>query len=227
MFTSRDLALSFIVMGAFCIVTPTGYADDQPFLVAKSRSPDGKIELWMKPIESEGMAAGTTQIREVNTGKITSTFDWSGFGVRLIAPDPPFEVFWRGDSRYFAITYEESRGWRTGAIYGRNGKGDWVQIKMPNNEYRSAIEKIGGITDFYGKGCDAPKQWLKNGNLQLLFVDRALSYDHEDLEKEFMVELKVAGVDGEPLNTAKIASIKLQSKADTEKELQARFHSKK
>ena len=203
------------------LLAAVAWAGEQSYRIANSRSPDGKIELWINPGADEGESVGTAQIRDVKTGRIMDTFDWSGFGGRLVAPDPPFVVLWNPGSDYFAIKYEITRGWMTGAIYGRNGKGRWMEVKMPDDEYASAIEKMSGVKELYGKGCDVPKQWLKNGNLELLFVDRSLLYEHEDLEKEFMVDLKVKDLMGHPLKSAKIVSIKLKSEAEAEKDMEA------
>jgi len=72
-------------------------ADDRPFAIENSRSPDGQIEIWMQPAGDEGMAAGIAQIRGVKSSAVSGTFAWSGFGVRAM-PDA-FKVLWRSDSR--------------------------------------------------------------------------------------------------------------------------------
>lgn len=197
-------------------------AHELPYRVGKSRSPDGQIELWIKAENGEGEAAGVAQIRQIKTGRTLSTFHWSGFGVQLIAPRPPFQVFWRRDGLFFAIKYEGTRGWSTGEIYGRNREGQWLKVEKPDKEYTNAIKKISGVTELYGKGCDSPVEWTRNGELVLEFLDRNLIYDHEDLEKEFMVTLKVEDRRGRPLKTAKIISINQKSKEGAERALRAR-----
>ena len=202
----------FCIFAGIFLLASGASANEQPYRVDKSRSPDGRIELWIKPTNGEGEAAGVAQIREVKTGQTLSTFDWTGFGVQLIAPDSPFAVLWRRDSRYFAIKFEETRGWTMGAIYGRGAKGQWVEVKMPSDEYTNAIKKMSGVSELYGKGGESPVEWARNGELVLEFVDRNLTYNHEDLEKEFLVTLKVADWIRRPLKTARIVSIKQRSK---------------
>ena len=193
--------------------------DDKPYFIVNSQSPDGKFELWVLPIHSPGEASGTVQVRLVKDNRIVSSFDWSGFGVQLTAPEPPFEVLWRKDSKYFAIKYEETRGWVTGAIYGRFDKSHWVEVQMPRDDYDAAVEKLGNVSDFYGKGCDSPTGWNANGALELLFVDRNLFYDHKDMEKEFVVTLKVADEKGQPVKTAKVISVREKTEEEVEKDL--------
>jgi len=136
--------------------------------------------------------------------------------------EPPFDVLWRTDSKYFAIKWEETRGWMTGTVYGISKDGHWVEVKMPEDKYENAIKKIGGISNLYGKGCDSPVQWLPNGDLDLEFVDRNLVYEHEgDFEKEFVVSLRVEARNGNPLRMAKVVSIRQKSKDEVNKELQA------
>ena len=150
------------------------------------------------------------------------TFEWSGFGVHLAAPDPTFEVLWRSDSKYFAIKYEADRGWTTGTIYGRNDKGDWTELKLPDDEIDAAVKKMGGVKELHGKGCESPRQWLNNGDLELLIRGQKPHLRQTRIwEKEFMVDLKVTGWLGHTLKTAKIVSIKLKSKEETEKDLSA------
>jgi hypothetical protein len=203
------------------LLTKEAIADEQPYLIDRSRSPDGKIELWVKPKSGEGIAAGVAEIRQVKTGKILGKFEWSGFGVRLAAPDPPFEVFWRNDSQYFAIRYEFARGWMTGGIYGRGIGSRWIEVKMPSDRYTNAIKKMSGVSELYGKGCDRPIEWTTNRELVLEFADRNLLYEPE-LEKEYLVTLKVEDWLGRPLRTAGIVSIKQKSKEEVEREYQAR-----
>ena len=157
---------------------------------------------------------------EVKTQKILSTFNWSGFGVR--ADGTSFVVLWRPDSRYFAIKYEATRGWVTGAIYGWGANRGWGEVKMPSEEYTNTIKKMSGVSELFGKGCESPVGWTKNNNLVLEFVDRNLVYDHEDFEKEFLVTLRVADWKRQPLPMAMIVSIKQKSEEDVERELQAR-----
>ena len=196
-------------------------AEEQPYRIVKSLSPNGAIELWVKPEDREGeAAAGKVLIRQVKNGQTLGTFEWSGFGVKLVGPDPPFDVSWRGDGRYFAIGYEEARGWITGAIYGRAAQDQWLQVKMPADAYSAAIKKVSGVTELYGKGCERPVEWTRKGELVLEFVDRNLAYDHEYFEKQFLVTLKVSDWLGRPLKTAKIVSIKQRSREETQRELQ-------
>jgi hypothetical protein len=203
------------------LLTVVASAQDEPLLISNSRSPDGKLELWIKPpIQDDGEACGAAQIRQVKTERILSTFEWSGFGVH--ADSTAFTVLWRPDCKYFAIKYEEARGWVTGRIYGLQRNGRWCEVKLPSDDYTNSIKKLADVTELHGKGCERPKEWLSNGDLTLLFVDRGLFYDHEDLEKEFVVTLRVADQKGQPLPIAKIVSIKQQSENEAERELQAR-----
>ena len=203
------------------VLTTVTMAQNQPLLIKDSRSPDGKLELWIKPpMEDEGEASGTVQIRQVQTQKLTGTFEWSGFGVH--ADSTAFIVLWRSDSKYFAIKYEETRGWMTGNVYGVHKDGRWTEVKLPIEEYDKAIKKLAGVADFYGKGCDSPVQWLLNGDLTLEFVDRNLIYDHDDVEKEFVINLRVADQKKEPLPTAKLVSIKQKSYEETVRGYQSR-----
>lgn len=204
------------------LLSGVAVAQDAPFLIAHSRSPDGRIEIWIKP--EKGAAAGTAQIRAVKTQKISGTFDWSGFGVEVLSTnaDPAFTVLWRHDSRYFAIKYEEARGWMTGAVYGRSRNGRWLEVQMPRDGYMNAIKKVSGVSELFGKGCDSPVEWLSNGDLNLEFADRNVIFDHEDLFKEYTVTLKVADEKGQPLKLAKIVSIKQKSKEEVEKELNSK-----
>ncbi len=208
-----------VLLGLLLLWSGVAVAQDTPLLITNSRSPNGKAELWIKPPkEDEGVASGTAQIREVKTGKIVGTFEWSGFGVR--ADSDAFIVLWRADCKFFAIKYEQSRGWRSGAIYGLHNGGRWAEVKLPDTEYDKAIKKLAGVSEFYGKGCDAPEKWLPNGDLMLIFADRNVVYDHEDLFKEFEVTLRVTDQKGQSLPVAKIVSIKQKSKKETERELQ-------
>jgi hypothetical protein len=206
------------------LVLAAGYsmAQGAPFLVKNSRSPDGRFELWIT--SDEEAVAGTAQIRDAKTEKIVGTFDWSGFGAELVPanPEPPFQVLWRRDSKFFAIKWEAERGWTTGAVYGRIRNGEWSEVKMPSDQYDAAIEKLGGVTQLYGKGCDAPQNWMKNGDLVLEFVDRNLCFDHEDLEREFLITLKVADWRGRPLPMSKIVSIKQKSEEEADRDLQSK-----
>lgn len=208
--------------GLYYKTTGTTNPGEPAYRIDKSMSPSEKLELWVKPFEGEGVASGTAEIREVKTGRILSAFDWSGFGVKLRAPEPPFEIFWRKDSRYFAIRYEEARGWVTGAVYGQARDGRWVEVKLPKDEYAEAIKKRAGVAEFHGKGCESPTGWDSKGNLELLFTDRNLTYGHEDLQKEFVVTLAVAGEKALPLPSAKVLSIREKSQKEVELELQSR-----
>lgn len=214
-----------IVLGMILAITGIGaaVAQDAPFMVANSRSPDGKTEIWIEPIRSEGIAMGTAQIRSVKSQKILSTFEWSGFGDHLSSdnPDPAFTVFWRPDCKFFAIKYEETRGWMTGQIFGVHKNGQWTEVGLPKDDYDDAIKKLAGVSEFYGKGCDVPERWLSNGDLNLDFADRNIIYDHEDMFKEYTVTLGVADQKGQPLLMAKIVSVKQKPEAETERELQA------
>jgi hypothetical protein len=140
----------------------------------------------------------------------------------LVASDPPFEVFWRKDSRYFAIKYAEARGWVTGAIYGRDSKGRWIEVEIPKEDYVNAIKKMSGVSELLGKGCERPVAWTKKGELVLQFVDRNITYGQQDFEKEFRVTLSASNWLGQPLKTAKILSIMQRSEEETNRDLQAR-----
>ena len=55
-------------------------ANAEPILIEKSTSPDGRKEIIIVPSDEDtGIAAGTAKIRDVKTGKILWSFDWSGF----------------------------------------------------------------------------------------------------------------------------------------------------
>ncbi len=195
-------------------------AQDEPLLIKDSRSPDGKVEIWIKPPkEDEGVASGTVEIRQVQSQKVTGTFEWSGFGVH--ADSTAFIVFWRPDSKYFAIKYEETRGWMTGNVYGVHKNGRWTEVTMPTDKYDNTIKKLAGVTDFYGKGCDVPEKWVSNGDLDLDFADRNIIYDHEDLFKEYTVTLRVEDQKEKPLPIAQIVSVKQKPKEETLRELQS------
>jgi hypothetical protein len=177
------------------------------------------MEIWIKPDNNdESEAAGTAQIRTVKTQKIIGTFDWSGFGVKVVAPEPPFTVLWRPDNRYFAIGWEKTRGWVTGAIYGKNKAGKWEEVKLPSDEYDAAIKKMAGIADLYGKGCEKPKEWLQNGDLVLQFFDRNLGFHDGDSEQEYLITLQIEDTKGQPLRIARIASIVALSEAESMKD---------
>jgi len=203
------------------LISSAALAENQSIPIDSSLSPDGRIELWIQPGTDEGISSGAAQIREVKTGKLLGKFAWSGFGVKAGATS--FEVIWRPDSRFFAIKWEENRGWMTGAVYGRLNNGQWVEVKRPSEDYIKDIVKKCGVSGLYGKGCDVPSKWLPNGDLVFIFADRNLIYDHEDLEKEFMVALRVVDQKSQPLKMAKIISIKLISREETERRLKEQF----
>lgn len=174
--------------------------------------------MWIKPTEAEGVAAGTAQIREVRNGRILGRFDWSGFGER--ADNTAFKVLWRSDSKYFAISYELSRGWMSGAIYGRNRAGHWAEIKLPSDAYVNGIKKMSGVAELSsGKGCETPKDWLSNGDLELEFCSENIFFADVDAMKEFEVTLGVADQKGEPLSAAKMILINQKSEEEVEREL--------
>ena len=203
------------------LMTTVALADEAPFLIKDSRSPNGRIEIWIKPVNpNEGMAAGTAQIRDVKTQNILSPFEWSGFGVRLLStdPDPAFTVLWRPDSKYFAIKYEEGRGWVTSAIYGLGGNGQWTEVKLPSDEYVNRIKKMSGVSELRGKGCERPKEWLSNGDLNLEFIDMGIEYGQEDV-KAFVVTLRVEDQKRQPLGIAQIVSTKQESHEEAEREV--------
>ena len=193
---------------------------EAPVVIADSRSPNGRMELWIVPEKNEGIAVGTAEIRDVKIGRTLGTFDWSGFGTE--ADKTAFKVLWRPDSKFFAISWEETRGWMTGTVFGISRNGKWNEIGLPKDEYTKAIMKLGGVSDLYGKGCETPLDWLANGDLELEFMDRNLAYDHEDLEKEFIVELRVASRKDTPLSSGTIVSIRQKTKEQVEQELQSR-----
>jgi hypothetical protein len=214
-----------ILFVIFCglFFSAAALADDPALLIEKSRSPDGKIELWIVP-EDGGAAAGQVQIREVKTEETVGKFDWFGFGVK--ADSESFNVFWRSDSRYFAIDWEVTRGWGTGAIYGRTKSGKWTEIKTPRDQYEDAIKRTAAINDFYGKGCDSPQRWTPEGYLELLFTDRNLFYPGMgDFQKEFAIKLEPSDKNGWPLATAKIISIRQKTEAEVEQDLYLAQHS--
>lgn len=196
----------------------------EPHRIEKSGSPDGKLELWMKPEGEEASAAGLVEIRETKNGRTLDTFRWPGIGRRPSPLDPPFAVSWRSDDRFFALKFPTAEGWTGGEIYGRGAKGRWQQVKVPADEYTNVIKKLGNVTELGGKGCDRPQEWTKSGKLVLLFADRNLSYDQRDLEKEFLVTLKVSTKTHRPLRTAKVVSIKQRPKEETERDSQKENH---
>ena len=59
-------------------------AQDEPLRIENSRSPDGSMELWIKPDPYTGEVACSSiaQIRELKSGRIVGTFHWAGFGER-------------------------------------------------------------------------------------------------------------------------------------------------
>ena len=192
--------------------------DDTSIRIDNSRSPDGRLELWIKPIEGQGEAAGTAQIRLVKSGRILSTFDWSGFGEE--ADSKAFKVIWRGDSYLFAISYELSRGYMSGAIYGRTRRDHWMEVKLPADDYVNRIKKISGVYELKsGKGWQTPKNWLPNGDLELEFGSEDIFFKYVDAMKDFVVTLKVADEKGQPLSTAKVVSITEKTEEEVEKDL--------
>jgi hypothetical protein len=190
----------------FLLRTAGSAPDDSPFLIHKSRSPDGKIEIWMKPDGEEGVASGTAQIRLVKTQRILGTFEWGGFGVRADAD--AFQVMWRHDSKFFAIKWEEARGWMTGAVHAQTAGRRWAEVKLPKDAYVSAIKNLEHVPELYGKGCDAPERWLDNGQLVLEFCDRNIAYPAEDRVKMYEVSLRVSDWRDRPLPMAQITTIK-------------------
>jgi len=199
------------ILGCTFLASTTAAAQDEPLLIANSRSPDGKLEIWIKPVPpGQGYASGTAQIRSVATGKTLDNFEWSGFGE---SPDSKaFTVLWRPDCRYFVITWEISRGYVTSTVYGIRTDKRWTEVKLPSDDYVSAIKKMSGLSDLpSGKGHETPERWLPDGRLALEFGSRNIFYDGDgDLEKAFEVILQVNSPANEPLPIARIVSIKLK-----------------
>jgi hypothetical protein len=182
---------------------------DPPFPITNSRSPDRQMEIWMKrPNTGSDLAEGIAQIRDRKSSKVIGTFAWSGFGRRADAE--AFEVFWRPDSKSFAIKWELTRGWMAGAVYAMNAKHRWQEIKLPSADYISKIKKLNRVTELYGKGCDVPEKWLSNSEVLMLFADRNISEPGEDSFRLYEIRLRVSDGKEEPLGMARIQSIKRQ-----------------
>jgi len=194
-----------------CLFVTTSFViaqDNQPVLIDNSRSPDGRMELWIKSSSNQGEAIGTAQIRMVKTGKIAGTFKWSGFGYK--AGHDAFTVLWRPDSKCFAISWEESKGWMTGSVYAFSENKRWVEVKFPTEQYGKAIKKLSGASALRGKGCDTPEKWLPNDQLVVNFADEGILYDDVDAFKEYEVTLRVYDEKNTPLQVARIISIRLK-----------------
>jgi len=212
-FTATAIRLclgSALALGLF--MTPAAEAQDEPLLISNSRSPNGKLEIWIKPVPlGQGYASGTSQIRSVATGKTLDTFEWSGFGE---SPDSKaFTVLWRPDCKFFAITWEISRGYVTSAVYGFDRNRGWTETKLPRDDYVGVIRKMNPPPPeaASGNGHETAEKWLPDGTLALEFGSREILYDDDgNPEKEYVVILQVQGKALQPLPTARVRSIKLE-----------------
>ena len=203
---------------ALLLVVRTASGDDASIRIDNSRSPNGKLELWIMPIKDTGEAAGTAQVRSVGNGRILGAFDWSGFGEE--ADSKAFKVIWRGDNHFFAISYELSRGYMSGAIYGSITRGHWIEVKLPTDDYVKRIKKMSGVEELKsGKGWETPKSWLPNGDLELEFGSEDIMFNDVDAMKDFVVTLKVADEKGQPLKIAKVMSIREKTEEQVEEDL--------
>jgi hypothetical protein len=203
----RRLATAFAC--AFLIATAAS-AQEEPIKISGSRSPDGKLELWIQPGPlDQGCALGTAQIRSVATGKTLDTFDWSGFGE---APDSKaFTVLWRPDCKYFAITWELTRGYVTSAVYGLHRNNRWTEVKLSFDEYNDTIKKMSRVSEFHsGKGYDMAVKWLPDGRLALESVCNDIYYAADGVFKKYAVILQIDDDAREPLQVARVRSIKLE-----------------
>jgi hypothetical protein len=122
--------------------------------IDKSSSPNNLLYLTIEPLDSEGMAMGTAEVRLRKTGKVVGSFGWEGFGVR---PDASaFAVVWKPDSRAFAIAWESSRGYVSYAVYALD-EGKWKEAKQP--DFLTKIYKQKHFSSGYGKGHESPLRW--------------------------------------------------------------------
>lgn len=125
---------------------------------------------------------------------MVGTFSWAGFGVR---PDMGcFQTLWRGDSRAFAIWYEQARGWTSFDVYADNGQ-RWSKLEVPALYPILARRHAPWVhRELEGKGGEIPTAWLPGGKLQVQAQYRAIprigGAQAEDREEVFRVVLGVA-----------------------------------
>ncbi|HVE15605.1 MAG TPA: hypothetical protein VNB29_02670 [Chthoniobacterales bacterium] len=196
-------ALGLILAIAACLsLTALVQAASIPDIpINNSRSPDGTKDIVIEPMECDGIAHGVAKVREISTGKILGTFDWSGFGVQ---PDAnAFTVLWRPDGKCFAITWERTRGFVTSAVCA-SFKDHWVKVDLPDFEKqiykmcREAGEKHVTIDEALGgKGHETAELWLPDRSLRLEVGYRGIdNVDKDGTEQLFWITLHIDDAKG-------------------------------
>ena len=195
-------------------------AKPESILIEKSGSPDGHKEIIIVPPDDDiGISSGTAKIRDVKTGKILGSFDWSGFGEH--ASSTSFQVLWSRDSRCFAINWELTRGFVTCAVYAQTSHG-WHQIKLPDlGKLSSKKAKVAGENHVYvdenwgGKGHETALAWLPCHRLRIETGYRGITnqQEHRDWEQLYWFTFQIVGVRHTPHPRAELKSVEPASDA--------------
>ena len=190
------------------MLAPFAHAEREVLLIQKSRSPDGRYEIWIEPYQSHGFAGGMAKIRNRKTGKYVGEFEWDGFGEH--ADDTSFEALWRSDDRYLAITWEETRGYMACTVYALQNH-RCIEVKLPD-DYVDYIRELSGVTELSEKGYHQPIRWLPHGQLEIEMGNRALATPDGESKAYQVIFQIVERKHGPP--TARLVSVKRKPKSD-------------
>ena len=150
--------------------------------IKDSRSPDGKKDLAIVDTSGNGMASGTAQVREIKTGKLLGTFEWSAFGEH--ATEDSFTVLWRPDSRAFAIKSEVARGYSECKVYALQNDACYP-VQLPDFVKSIAARYHLEVSS---KGGERPTRWLPGNRLVLDVYNRGFG---EEAPYHYLVTLQL------------------------------------
>ena len=165
--TCFPLTCWVLLCAAWLLACPTAQADPPPFLVEKSISPDGSMELFLTPSakkkDEDGAYTAKITVRGVQSREVLGEFDWRSIGE---APDgTTLSVLWSPDSHSFALHWEDSFGVAC-AVYARSSSG-WQPVPLPNDlpqRARAKAEATEGRIEVDSnaaqKGNETVTKWL-------------------------------------------------------------------